>query len=662
MKKTTAILKYIISIHIFALIILLILRIAMFISNAKLSTDSLDKKDNLNNFFIAIVNGFKFDNVVICMVMSLPLLVLTIMSLFNIISKTLIKFFSLYIILVFSLIFFNSAADIPYYSYFFSHVSDTAVSIFLDSSGNARTMIFQEYRYYIYILLYIVLIICFSIAVIKTSKKLINKETVNIYKRDYKFYIPAIFVFFSLYFIGIRGSLSNRPIHTYMAYFCDNSFYNMLGINPTFFLVKSIEKNNGKYNLNNQFSVEKSIKYVKNFINTQDKSSDINDLSLTRFVIPNGNPINANIVFILMESFSSEFLEWENNEKSLTPYLHSLIENSYYFENFYSAGIHTNNGILATIYGFLPQFDKLCLNTGQYFFGIPMNLKEYGYRNLFFITGNPNYDNMYVFLKDNGFDKIYSQNDYPTDKRVNFWGVPDDYIFKFGINELNKMHEENKPFFATFLTVSNHPPFVIPKKYKNVGNNEMESIISYVDDSIKEFMEDAKKQDWYKNTIFVLLGDHGKIIGEQTYDMPLSYNHIPLIIYSDIFDKPKKLKNFGGQVDVYPTIMGLLNRPYINNSLGVDLFKTKRPYMFFVSDEYLGCIDDKFFYTYEASSGKETLYDYRSKSTKDLKYQYSNTTDSMKTYSTSMFLISKHITNYKLSRPNNIAINNFFKK
>jgi len=153
MKKTTAILKYIIGIHAFALIILLVFRVAMFVSNISLANSDSDVK----NFFTAIINGFRFDNVVICIVLALPLLVLTTMSLLNKISKTLVKFFSLYIILVFSLIFFNYAADIPYYSYFFSHISDTAVKIFLNSSGDARSMIFQEYRYYIYILLYIIL-------------------------------------------------------------------------------------------------------------------------------------------------------------------------------------------------------------------------------------------------------------------------------------------------------------------------------------------------------------------------------------------------------------------------------------------------------------------------------------------------------------------------
>jgi len=654
MKKTTAVLKYILSIHVSVLIILLILRITFFISNVGSNPVSIGK------LFTAIIKGFRFDNVVVCLVMALPIFILVAFSLFNKIPKILVKFLSLYIILAFSLIFFNYVANIPYFKYSFNYIPGSALTWLSSSSGDVKNMILEDSSYYIYIFLYIILIICFSTIIVKLTRKLINTETCDLNKRDYKFHISAIFVVFALYFVGIRGSFEHYPIRIGMAYFCNNSFYNKLGINPTFFLVKSVEKTEKKYNLNNQFSLNNSVNYVKNYLNINHNNDPDLGSSLTRFVKTKGKPVNANVVIVLMESLSSEFLNWQYKGKSLTPYLHSLIEKSYYFENLYSAGTHTNNGILATLYGFLPPFDKFAMSSG-YYFGLPMNLRNHGYQNLFFITGNPHFDNMYSFLSDNGFDKIYSQDDYPKNEIVNTWGVSDEYLFKYGIKELNKAHKENKPFFATFLTVSNHPPVVIPERFKDAGGNELECVISFVDNSIKDFMQEAEKQDWYKNTIFVFLGDHGKIIGKQTYDMPLNYNHIPLIIYSDIFNESKKIKDFGSQVDVYPTIMGLLNKPYINSSLGIDLFKTKRPYTFFVSDQYLGCIGE-FFYMYEASTGKDALYDYRNYNTNDLQYEYKDIFDSMKVYSTSMFLTSKYIKEDKLARPSDKVVNNFFKK
>jgi len=661
MKKTIVILKYIIWVHVFALITLMIFRTTLFICNISLIKDD---SDVITNFFKAIFKGFRFDNVIICAILSLPLLVLTVMSLFNKISKILVKFFSLYIMIIFSIIFFNYAADIPYFKYFSSHISSMSLNALLNFSGDIKGMIFQESSYYFYILLFIVLSVYFCSKVIKLTKNLIKAKTDNLYRRDYKFYIPISLLVFIFYFIGIRGNFEERPISVSEAYFCNNSLYNKLGINPTFFLIKSISRNSKKNYLLGKFDIKKSIEYTRKQLDVNYEIPYIDDESpIIRLVDAKEKSTKTNVVIVLMESFSSEFLNWKYNGKSLTPYLHSLIEKSYYFENFYSAGVRTNNGIPGTLYSHVAQFGRAMMPTvPDYHFGIPMTLKQYDYQNVFFITGNPSFDNMASFLSENGFDKIYSEKNYPKEKLVNIYGISDDYLFEFGIDELNKIHRENKPFLATFLTVSNHPPIVVPEEYKNAGSNDQERIISFVDDSIKEFMKEAEKQDWYKNTIFVFLGDHGKNIGVQTYEMPLNQNHIPLIIYSELFDKPKKIKDFGGQVDVFPTIMGLLGVPYINNTMGVDLFKTKRPYIFFESDEYFGCIDDKFFYTYEVSTGKEGLYDYRNKNTENLISKYTDIADSMRTYSSSMILTSNYIVEKGLSRPSNNVIESFFNK
>jgi len=662
MKKIISVLKYIICIHISALITLMAFRITLFIANIHL-IDGLS--DNTINFLTAIFKGFRFDNVIICAVLSLPLLILMVMSLLNKISKILVKFFSLYIMVIFSIIFFISAADIPYFKYFFSHISSMSLNMLLNFSGDIKGMILQESSYYVYIFLYIILTTCFCFIVVKSTKKLIsNIKTLNSNRKDYKFFIPISVLVFVLYFIGIRGNVKERPIRIRDAYFCGDIFYNKLVINPTFFLIKSINNHNDKNPLLEKFDIKSSIEYARKQLEIKDEDPYQNDESpIIRLIDAKEKSTNTNVVIILMESFSAELLNYEYNGKSLTPYLHSLIEKSYYFENFYSAGIRTNNGIPATLYSHVAQFYRQMMPaTPDYHFGLPMTLKQYGYQNIFLVPGDPKFDNVAPFLSENGFDKIYSNDDYSEEKVVNVFGINDYSLLQFGIDILNKKHKENKPFFATFLTVSNHPPIVVPEEYKNAGSNDQERILLFVDNSIKEFMKEAEKQDWYKNTIFVFLGDHGKNLGKQIYDMPLSYNHIPLIIYSELFDKPKKIKDFGGQVDVFPTIMGLLGVPYINNTIGVDLFKTKRPYIFFESDEYFGCIDDKFFYTYEVSTGKEGLYDYRNKNAENLISKYTDIADNMRTYSSSMILTSNYIVEKGLSRPSNNVIESFFSK
>lgn len=164
-------------------------------------------------------------------------------------------------------------------------------------------------------------------------------------------------------------------------------------------------------------------------------------------------------------------------------------------------------------------------------------------------------------------------------------------------------------------------------------------------------MEKAEKEEWFANTVFVLLGDHGKIVGSQTYEMPLSYNHIPCIIYSPAFDNaPQRLHQLGGQVDVLPTLLGLLNHSYENNTFGVDLFNTNRPYMFFSSDDALGCISPEYFYTYNFKAKVEGLYKYAENSAENIVSAHRQEADSMRTYSAAMFQTASYMFKNKLTR------------
>ena len=211
--------------------------------------------------------------------------------------------------------------------------------------------------------------------------------------------------------------------------------------------------------------------------------------------------------------------------------------------------------------------------------------------------------------------------------------------------------KSDKPFFATLLTISNHPPYIVPERFKSVSNESQFQIVAFADDAIRNFMESARKQDWYNNTIFVFLGDHGKVVGSQTYEMPLSYNHIPLIIYSPAFaDAPKRFAQFGGQVDVFPTIMGMLNRSYENNTFGVDLLKEKRRYMFFSSDDAIGCIDSTYFYTRNFKSEVEGVFRYRDNSAENLLSANKAAADSMRTYSLSMLQTANYMFKNQLTR------------
>ncbi len=600
----------------------------------------------------AMLKGILFDNVIACYIIALPLFVFSILVLKNKLPKVAVKISNIYFIVLYTLVFAISAADIPYYHYFFNHMGVSALA-WLQFGGDTAGMLLQETSYYIYFALFFILAISFAIGTIYFGRQIMKTDTTNLVKKDYKKYIPFTILLWLLCFVGIRGGLERYPLRVGGAYFCNNSFINQLGVNSVFFMIKS---GSMYMKTTNYLAGIMDEKEALSLVQKELCVADSTDAScpISRVVTAEGYPRNANVVVVLMESLSTSYLDYQYKGKNLMPYLNSLINKSYYFENFYSAGIHTNNGIAATLYGYPPHFDRTMMGTDvTRYIGIPRTLKGLGYQTLFFVTSNPQYDNMNSFLYENGFDRIYSQYDYPNEKVVNNFGVQDDYLFEYGVQRLNEAAKGDKPFFATFMTVSNHPPLVIPEKFRQSGENDDQRIISFVDYSLQSFMEAAEKQDWYKNTIFIFLGDHGRVLNDHTYDMVLSYNHIPLIIYSPLFeDMPKRFTQFGNQMDVFPTVMGLLNHTYRNNSLGEDLFKSKRRYTYFVSDHRLGCISDEFFYIYTLENKTEGLYKYRSKDADNLATMVPAIADSMRSYSISMMTTADYLVRNKLTGPN----------
>ncbi|MCD8261442.1 MAG: sulfatase-like hydrolase/transferase, partial [Bacteroides sp.] len=210
------------------------------------------------------------------------------------------------------------------------------------------------------------------------------------------------------------------------------------------------------------------------------------------------------------------------------------------------------------------------------------------------------------------------------------------------------------PFLSVFLTVSNHPPFIVPDEFKDKGNDDSEAIVAYADDCIRVFMESARRESWYENTLFVFIGDHGSVHGEQTYPMALSYNHIPLVFHSSRFDDvPQIFNQYGLQINVYPSMMELLGYSYVNNSLGESLFSHKRPFSYFVSDTHMGCINEELFYLFNPDSGEEGLYQYKEKSTKNLITLYPDIAKEMKKYGTSMLIAADYISSKGWNRSEN---------
>ncbi|MDR0823983.1 MAG: sulfatase-like hydrolase/transferase [Prevotella sp.] len=643
---------YVLTVHIIALLFMTIQRIVLLFTNW-LHIEVIEES-KIGLIISALLRGLWFDNVIACYCSILPLIILAVLGLFNKLNKAVLYTINLFYIIIYTIIFAIGTANIPYFTYFFKHINVSIFNWKEEGNTNAK-MILQESSYYVYFVLFIVIIALFAYLIFKLSRVILAKGQKETKGKMFLYYIPLCLFLIASCIFGIRGRFGYNPIKTSQAYFCTNSFLNQLGINPSFYFMRDmIESSKSYHNVDNFMSDKDAISFVQKTLNIDTTLAFSPKSPISRNIIASGDAKNMNVIIILMESMSSDLLKIEENGNEITPFLNQLIKKSYYFDHFYSAGTHTNHGILATLYGLPALFDRNMMKDVNIPLcqGLPNILQEQGYRTMFFMTHEAQYDNMKAFLTENGIEEIYSEEDYPNDKIKNGFGVADDFLFEYALGKINEKAQDTKPFLSTILTISNHPPYIVPPKFKKTSKDTQYQIVAFADNAIQEFFSKASKQDWFQNTIFVLLGDHGKIVGTQIFDMPLSLNHVPLIIYSPNFENPLQVKDLGGQVDVFPTVMGLLNRSYINNTFGIDLFKDKRPYAFFSSDNALGCINSDYFYSYNFKEQVKGLYVYKEEQAKNFIDKFNAKADSMQNYSIAMFQTANYMLQHKLNRVN----------
>lgn len=601
-------LLYLLTIHVAALLFFFIFRFILFISTEYQFPDNIQNDIALQS--VAFIRGVWFDNVIACYILILPLVVLWIAGIFNYTAKWLFKSTAIYFICFYSLSFIIAAANIPYFGYFFKTINSSIYNWFGYGATTAG-MVFGETSFYFPIFLGIASILLFGWGVLTLSSYFYRESTkasstIHITNRISVLLTGAACVGLCLF--GIRGRMGYNPIKVSQAYYCEDPFLNQLGVNPVFNLLTSTLDDNRKENRYLHLMPEQeAVANVQKLLHRE----GIADISpIARKINQATSPNPKNVVLIFMESMSANLMNSFGATKQLTPFLDSLYQQSLSFSHFYSAGIHTNHGMYATLYSF-PAIMKRNAMKGSVipiYSGLPTILKDNGYQNLFFMTHESQYDNMNAFFRTNGFDEIYAQENYPAEKVVNSFGVQDDFLYQYALPILNKKAESGQPFFTVLLSISNHPPYVIPDYFKPHSEKPEDQIVEYADWSIRQFMTEAEKQPWFDNTIFVLLGDHGKLVGSPESEIPQSYNHIPLMIYGkDI--QPEIKDNFGGQVDVAPTLLGLLNISYTQNNLGIDLLKEQRPCMFYTADNLIAARDTTHLYIYSPDNKQEFRYE-----------------------------------------------------
>ena len=606
MKRLYQSLLWLISIHIVGLLVFSLFRFTEFVC---LHSQIVHPEASV---FGAFIRGVWFDNVIGCYILLIPLVVAGVAAVVGRSHRLVYQFTAWWFSILYALAFMASAANTPYFAYFFKNINS---SIFLWFGYTATTagMLFEEKSYWLYILLYFLLAGGFVWTVLKLTnifRKRIEKQpadSLNVRCIAGRGIVWVLAVLLCLF--GIRGRRGYNPIKVSEAYYCDDSFLNQLGINPSFNLLTSVlddlRKENRELHL---MPYAEAISYARASLGIQGKADS--NYVLRRRVVSAISPRRHNVVVILMESMSASLLKTFGQPDELTPTLDSLYRCSLAFTNCYSAGIRTNHGLTASLYSFPAlMFRNLMKGTvTPHREGIPTILRREGYHNMFFMTHEAQYDNMKAFFSTNGYDDIYSQENYPRDSVVNSFGVGDHFEMDFALGKINAAARRHNPFLATILTISNHPPYKVPTWFHARSKEAEKQIVEYADWSIGQFLKAAQREPWYRNTVFVIYADHGKMVGKTDGELPVSYNHIPLLIFGpDV--KPQLYDGLAQQVDIVPTVLGLLGLSYDYDGFGIDLLKTRRQMVFYSADNQVVARDYQHCFVYNPGMQKAFCYD-----------------------------------------------------
>ena len=302
----------------------------------------------------------------------------------------------------------------------------------------------------------------------------------------------------------------------------------------------------------------------------------LNAPALERQIVGDTTEVHRNVLLISVESLSAEYLTMYGNTDNRTPFLDSLANNSLFFTNLYATGNRTVRGLEALTLCIPPtpgesvvkrKDNKDKFTTGSVF-------KSKGYDVKYLYGGDSYFDNMKDFFGGNGYDIIDNKNFTPEEVTFsNIWGVCDEDMANKAIKVMNEQAKAGKPFFNHWMTVSNHRPFTYPEGKIDIPPTEKSRAggVKYTDYALKRFFEMAKQQKWYKNTIFVIVADHCASSAGST-ELPLDGYRIPCFIVAD-FITPKKIDVMMSQIDVMPTVFGLLNFNYTSKFIGQDVLE-----------------------------------------------------------------------------------------
>ena len=520
--------------------------------------------DSIFDFFSLYYHGLAFDTTAILYVNALFILFSIIPLTINA-TKT-YQIFLFYLYFATNLLAFaTNFIDFIYYRFNFGRSTIAALDSLQNESN--KMLLFSNFLVNYWHVFLLFFLSCLAwVYTYQKIKILPIKITSKI-----KYFIASIVMFLvisTLAIGGIRGDFqkSTRPINLIDASrFVSHVSQSDFVLNTPFALIRTAFSNSfKKVNFVSQKTIDTLVFPIKQY--------------------KNNAPIKPNIVVFILESNGREYFASFNkhsnilNFKGYAPFVDSLAQHSLVFSNAYANGyksIHAVSSVLAGIPSFKDAFTSSPYPK-QKTQSLVSVLETLGY-NTSFYHGAPNGSMGFLgYSKILGIDNYFGKNEYNND--VDFdgvWGIWDEPFFQYFNKSLSA---QKQPFFATLFSVSSHEPYQIPDKYKGkfpLGDVNIHQTIGYTDFALKQFFAKAKTQSWFKNTIFVMVGDHGNTIFYDQYKKVGNQNAVMMLLYDPKGKYVGENTDFAQQIDIYPTILDIIGYQKPFRSWGRSLVDTK---------------------------------------------------------------------------------------
>ncbi len=519
----------------------------------------------------------------------------------------------------FLLVLLLTLIDIEFFAVYNSHLNLASIEYLDDDLSVIWEMIWSDYPVVWYAggfclasLVYLYL----AHLIIKTRPQKVRLNFGNLIKRG-----VLLVVFTGGLFVAARGSIGNDQINWGKAFFSKNNLANQMALNPVFNLYRNIyysqkiEKENFYEKISYFKTNREAIDYARQKIN---RGSFLNSsYPFYKKVTAFGTQKKLNVVLVILEEFSAEFTGATGYNKGLTPNFDALAKKGMLCTQFFSCGQRTNKGISATLCSWPPLVGKSMMEQTegqQKISTLASILKEKNYQTWFCHGGELQYDNMQGFLIGKGFDNFVGKEDFAKKDFLNKWGVPDELVFNKMIEIADSAYAQKQPFLLTMMSLTNHPPYTVPDyRYGQVLEggklNGNYNTFKYVDWCIGQFMKKMRKKPYFRNTLFVFLGDHSKTLHRE---LPFDYrkSFVPALFYAPKYIAPSKISRLSNQMDIAPTILGVLDVDYEASFWGKDLRRTSstKDYAFIVRNSKFGYLQGNFYLTGDFGSDKSELY------------------------------------------------------